>query len=335
MTAFRYVIAPAMWMLLAVPATAQGSGVACGSTITSHTKLRADLTNCPGDGLVIGASGITLDLGKRTIDGRGAGVAIRLSGHRNVTIKGGTVREFATGLSLSDATGARVQNVTVRAVAGRAIDVTGGGGNAFADVTSTGNRTGLALTDTTRNTVRGSAFTDNAITGVLLFGATRNRVELNRFAGNVGNGVAVVEGADGNTVTANAVEGSQTGLIVDAAHDNLLSLNRVTGAGDGVLIAGDKNTVAGNLVDRSVGGCEGCSGWGIGVTSGAGNAVTANVVQRSLNDGIHVAAPGTWIAFNVTLRNGDQGIEAVKGVRDGGGNVAHGNAAPCSGVRCL
>ena len=98
MTAFRYVIAPAMGMLLAVPATSQASGVACGSTITSHTKLRADLTNCPADGLVIGADGITLDLGRRTIDGTGTGAGIRLAGHRNVTIKGGTVREFATGV---------------------------------------------------------------------------------------------------------------------------------------------------------------------------------------------------------------------------------------------
>ena len=98
MTAFRYVIAPAMGMLLAVPATSQASGVACGSTITSHTKLRADLTNCPADGLVIGADGITLDLGRRTIDGAGTGAGIRLAGHRNVTIKGGTVREFATGV---------------------------------------------------------------------------------------------------------------------------------------------------------------------------------------------------------------------------------------------
>ena len=45
------------------------------------------------------------------------------------------------------------------------------------------------------------------------------------------------------------MEGSQTGLIVDTAHDNLLSLNHVTGAGDGMLIAGDRNNVAGNLVD--------------------------------------------------------------------------------------
>ena len=83
-----------------------------------------------------------------------------------------------------------------------------------------------------------------------------------------------------------------------------------------------------------MGGCEGCSGWGIGVTAGAGNVVKANVVERSLADGINVAAPGTWIGLNVALRNGALGIEAVPGVRDGGGNWADGNAAQCSGVRC-
>ena len=73
-------------MALAAPAAAQASGrdVACGATITSDTKLRADLTNCPGDGLVIGKDGITLDLGRRTIDGTGAdgSTGIRLNGRR-------------------------------------------------------------------------------------------------------------------------------------------------------------------------------------------------------------------------------------------------------------
>jgi large repetitive protein len=330
MTAFRYPIAAAMGLLLAVPATSQATGVACGTTITSNTKLRADLTNCPGDGLVVGADRITLDLGRYTIDGAGNGAGIRLAGRRNVTIKGGTVREFATGLALADSSGNRVSGTAVKAVAGRGVDVTGGSANSFEGLDSSGNRTGIALTDSTRNTVRLGRFTGNAITGALLFGATGNRVELNRFAGNVGNGIAVVEGANDNTVAANAVDGSQTGVIVDAAHDNLLSLNTVGGAGDGILVAGDRNTVAGNLVDRSVGGCDGCSGWGIGITAGAGNVVKANLVQRSLSDGIHVAAPGTWIGFNVALRNGGWGIVAVAGVRDGGLN----RAERCSGVRC-
>ncbi len=137
-------------------------------------------------------------------------------------------------------------------------------------------------------------------------------------------------------MVANRVEGSQTGLIVDAADRNLLALNHVSGGGDGILVAGNGNVVASNLVDRSVGGCEGCAGYGIGVSSGSGNVVKANVVQRSLADGINVAAAGTLIALNVALRNGDLGIEAVPGVRDGGRNVATKNANPaqCVGVRC-
>src|SRR3712207_1967639 len=43
--------------------------VTCGQTITSDTRLATDLINCHGDGIVIGADGITLDLNGHTIDG--------------------------------------------------------------------------------------------------------------------------------------------------------------------------------------------------------------------------------------------------------------------------
>ena len=100
-----------VFVALAAPAAAQASGrdVACGATITSDTKLRADLTNCPGDGLVIGKDGITLDLGRRTIDGTGADGqhGIRLNGRRGVKIKDGTVQEFAVGIGLDASDGNR------------------------------------------------------------------------------------------------------------------------------------------------------------------------------------------------------------------------------------
>src|SRR4051812_22099025 len=111
MTVFRYVAALVL-VALAAPAAAQatGRGVACGATITSDTKLRADLTNCPGNGLVIGADGITLDLGRHTIDGAGTegSQGIKLAGRRGVTIRNGTVREFATGIGLDSSDGNRL-----------------------------------------------------------------------------------------------------------------------------------------------------------------------------------------------------------------------------------
>jgi hypothetical protein len=46
--------------------------VQCGDVITQDTTLDSDLIDCPGDGLVIGADNVTLDLNGHTIDGSAA-----------------------------------------------------------------------------------------------------------------------------------------------------------------------------------------------------------------------------------------------------------------------
>lgn len=310
MTGFRYVAAVGL-AAMAAPAAAQAAQPACGATITSDTRLRADLTDCPGDGLVIGADGITLDLGRRTVDGVGAGVGIKLAGHRGVKVVNGSVREFGTGVGLDDADRNRVSALTVTGIAGRGIDVQNASdGNAFTAVSSTGNRTGLAITASSGNTLRLSNLSDNAVTGVLVFGAAKTRVQGNRVVGNAGNGIAFVEGSTGNEASANVVQGSVTSLWIDTSDRNVLALNKVSGGGDGVLVAGSGNVVAGNAVDRSAGGCEGCFGYGIGVTGGAGNLVRGNVVTRSAGPFDIFAAPGT--------------------ASDGGGN----RAARCENVSC-
>jgi hypothetical protein len=58
-------------MALAVsPAAAHtNQAVQCGQTLTHSVKLTKDLVNCRGDGLVIGADGITVDLNGHTVDG--------------------------------------------------------------------------------------------------------------------------------------------------------------------------------------------------------------------------------------------------------------------------
>jgi hypothetical protein len=67
------------------------AGVACGAVLTSDTVLERDLTDCPGDGLVIGAAGITVDLNGHTVDGTRAddSVGIRNERHDRVTIANG------------------------------------------------------------------------------------------------------------------------------------------------------------------------------------------------------------------------------------------------------
>ena len=91
---------------------AQGKTLApepsCGAVITADTTLLHDLIDCPGDGIVIGAANVTLDLNRHTIDGDAASgalgpdIGIRNDGFDGVTVKGGTVREFDFGIRISN-----------------------------------------------------------------------------------------------------------------------------------------------------------------------------------------------------------------------------------------
>jgi hypothetical protein len=75
-------LAPATLAMLALalvsfcPAGALASHVRCGDTITANTTLDSDLLDCAGDGIGIGADGITLDLnGHSTAPGTERGSA--------------------------------------------------------------------------------------------------------------------------------------------------------------------------------------------------------------------------------------------------------------------
>jgi hypothetical protein len=62
----------------------------------------------------------------------------------------------------------------------------------------------------------------------------------------------------------------------------------------------------------------------------------ANRVAGSGDDGIDVAIKSATLTGNGAFRNGDHGIEAIEGVKDGGGNRARGNGNPeqCKSVVC-
>ena len=76
-----------------------------GTRLTVSTRITNDLVNCGGDGLVVGAAGITIDLDGRTIDGQGIGAGVRNDGFDHVTITGaGKVQEFEDGVRLGSGT---------------------------------------------------------------------------------------------------------------------------------------------------------------------------------------------------------------------------------------
>src|SRR5207247_10641893 len=95
----------------------------------------------------------------------------------------------------------------------------------------------------------------------------------------------------------------------------------------------DANYVRANLASQN----RGSAGDGIFVSAGSsGNRIEDNLATFNSDDGIDVDEPTTTIANNTANNNDDLGIEAVAGVRDGGGNMAQGNGnlAQCLNVNC-
>src|SRR5256884_9901896 len=98
----------------ASPALAQH--VSCGQVITHNTHVKNDLLNCPGDGLVIGASNIKLSLGGHTIDGVNSATADGINnkgGFDNVKVEHGTIQQFRIGIELNGADGNNIEDLTV------------------------------------------------------------------------------------------------------------------------------------------------------------------------------------------------------------------------------
>src|SRR3712207_4871412 len=80
---------------------AGGSHVGCGQVITQSTTLDSNVGPCPGDGIVIGADDITLDLGGHSVVGTGSSVGIALRVRSGVRVVNGTVTGFGDGVGVS------------------------------------------------------------------------------------------------------------------------------------------------------------------------------------------------------------------------------------------
>lgn len=84
-----------------------------GDTVTTDIKLTGDISGS-GDGLIVGANGITIDLNGYTISSTdGTGVGIKNDGYHGITIKNGTIDGFSQGVLSDGGDDLLVQDLTV------------------------------------------------------------------------------------------------------------------------------------------------------------------------------------------------------------------------------
>jgi parallel beta-helix repeat protein len=253
--------------------------VNCGDTVTGDTTLDSDLVNCPGNGIVIGADDVTLDLNGHTVDGDGVlgcdefyacdfGVD-NTGGYDGVTIEDGSIRDFATAVFVFDASHDHLRRLSA------SHNILGG----LLLIASPGARI-------EHNSISGNGLTTDQA-GLIVFDSSEIRIERNTVSDNGDIGMFLV-GVGDSRVERNAVSGNpETGIGLDGS-GNEVSRNRVVRNGEGITVGGDDNTVARNHVADSRAGVEG-GGLGIFVATGHGNLVERNSVLGASRSGIQVS----------------------------------------------
>jgi parallel beta-helix repeat protein len=283
------------------------TGLECGDTITADTTLASDLTDCPSNGIVIGADGITLDLNGHTISGDGkpvrrcrreqiCDVGVANDDHAGVTIRRGSVRGFAIGVGAF-----RVRN------------------NRFAGLDSSQNQFfGFVIAGSSRTVIRDSSGHDNPRPdgdGLGVFMSHDLRIVHNSFRRNGQLGMHI-EGSTKNLVKGNLVSrNGDFGMLLEADGTQVRGNRSVRDGGTGILLGlGSRNVIAGNRISGS--------GEGIAVEKGRGNRVVRNMVAHTRKSGIRlgigdppIGSTGTLVRGNLVISAGRDGFLVAKSDR--------------------
>ncbi|WP_214408863.1 NosD domain-containing protein [Sphaerisporangium fuscum] len=308
----------AILLLAASLSVALGQGPAaadappgCGTVLLTSVKLTEDLT-CTGDGLVIGADNVTVDLNGHTVSGSGTGRGIGSSdssaGTRwtGTTVRGGTIQGFAKGMSFFGATDVKILNVTVSGgVIESDFNMSG-----KPSLSISGSRSRCVLD---RLDLRHSRATVNhcTIKGDAWINETNLTVTGSRFTG----GNLSFRQTDGNVITGNVFDGAGINLGAEC-RDNTIRGNVFKNTGTALYLGGSSkiNAVEDNTFKDNDIGIEAIH---------YHETVTGNRFIRNRTAGMFLQGalpvPGT-ISGNLFRRNG----ENPSGITDAAGNLVRG-----------
>jgi parallel beta-helix repeat protein len=284
-----------------------------------------------------------------------------------VKIKGGSTQEFLVGVWLAGARHARVvgissaKNFFFGAVVSRSSRSVVRNGSFSHNIPPEGDGIGLFGSDhikivdnsikdnrgpgvhvdgSNRNLIKGNLFSHSS-PGVAIGGdegpGDRNEVRGNRFVRN-SEGIAVFRGSR-NVLARNHLSQDGSGIGIEHGRHNLVTRNVIVDARHrGILvgidlpdgsIGGVDNIIRRNLVKRS-------GGDAFLINKKGTSVLRRNVASGAKDDGFDIESRSTRLAKNRATHNAALGIQAVRGVIDGGGNRAskNGDARQCVHVKC-
>jgi parallel beta-helix repeat protein len=300
----------------------QADQARCGQVLTGSITVGNDLLACAGDGLVIGAGGITVDLNGHVVQGTGLGVGVRNPGHHDVTIRNGTIRNFDSGVllqagsrrntvaglsfdqtelaavHLGDADANHVRDSHVSGFSGAAFHLTGGSSSNFVG----------------RNTV--AAGNGEAI--VVEGGSDHNRLEGNALSASSDSGIRV-DSSSNTTIVGNTVAGgSDAAIAMTGAPRSVIQSNDVQGVGDAAILLTDStaNVVRFNTLGQTADA-------GVVLSGVSDSLIKANTMSHAGDAAVSLllGSSNVRIIDNQASHSSDAGVF----LGDGVGNVVRGN----------
>jgi parallel beta-helix repeat protein len=296
-------------------------------------------------------------------------VGVANDGHDGVKVKGGSTREFAVGVLVSRARHNRVleisssKNVFFGAVVGRSSRSVIRDSSFSHNIPPEGDGIGLFGSD--HNKIVDNSIKDNRGPGIHVDGSDGNLIEGNLFMhaspGVLIGGDESSDRGDRNEVRGNRFVRNSGGIVVARGSRNVIARNHLSRDGSGIGIEkGRHNVVARNVVvdpratgiylgldfpDGSIGGVDnvirrnvvkGSGGDAFLINKKGTSVLRRNVASRAKDDGFDVESRSTRLAKNRATHNADLGIQARRGVADGGGNVArnNGDRRQCTHIAC-
>ncbi len=251
--------------LLLVGSASAINSVRCGSTIKSpgSYQLTAD---CSGQGIVIKASNVTLDLHRHTMTGTGGGnnAGIWAQSQSNIRIEGpGIIKGFYIGIYLPFDNATFVGNVTVKKTTWDGVFTYYGSHHTFQGTMSmnTGH-VGFWDESTDQDMFDSVTATGNGASGIYVTGSTSAMIGGSTLNGNGDSGVAIDGHSQAITVQNSTADGNTVGVYIGSGStNNVITSNQAFSNSSYDLedqnSACDANTWSGNSFGSANQGCIG------------------------------------------------------------------------------
>jgi parallel beta-helix repeat protein len=202
--------------------------VSCGQIVTEDVTLTSDLNCGSGDGLIAGASGITINLNGYKITGsEDAGLqatsmdydgssGIVVANVDDVVISGlGEISDFDRGVTLMGSEGSQITDVQL-ANNGIGVLMSGASGSELSRNTITNNGMAVISDSSNGGVIAFNQIVANLEQGIGLLGSDENVVAANNMFGNGANGIFLDILSNLNTIDYNTVFGHETADINNA-----------------------------------------------------------------------------------------------------------------------